>query len=247
MRWHRLVTLAAGLIALASAARADSGSLTVLFHVRPPYSGYGANQQVEGLLIDPVVAALRALDMSVTWIETPPARQTEEIKRSVAPVCGLGWFKRPEREAFAQFTAPIYHDRPAVIVTRKDDARFVNGISLHDTFRDPNRTLIVKTGYSYGATIDAWIKEMQPHAETSAEANDGLLRMIALKRGDYLIMAPEEAGYLLKSEPPLGMALRMIKLSDAPTGEFRYLMCSKATPAALIKRINGKLPVLPGS
>lgn len=233
------------LIAVAPTASAESGTLTVLFHVRPPYSGYGDAQQVQGILIDPVLTALRSLDISVKWIETPPARQTEEIKRSAAPVCALGWFKRPEREKFASFTMPIYHDQPAVIVTRKDDTRFVDGISLYDTFRDPARTLVVKTGYSYGATIDTWIKDMQPHAETSAEANDALLNMIALRRGDYLIMAPEEAGHLLQTEPALGDALRVVKLSDAPTGEFRYLMCSKATPPELIERINGKLPVLP--
>jgi polar amino acid transport system substrate-binding protein len=244
MRW-RCFCVGLLLIAPAPAAAADSNTLTVLFHVRPPYSGYGDAQQVAGLLIDPVNAALERLGMRANWIETPPARQTEEIKRAAGAVCALGWFKRPEREEFATFTLPIYHDQPAVIVTRKDDARFVDGMALYDAFRDPTRTLVVKTGYSYGATIDTWLKEATPHAETSAEANDALLNMIALKRGDYLIMAPEEAGYLLETRPALGDALRMVKLSDAPAGELRYLMCAKATPPALIERINGKLPALP--
>jgi polar amino acid transport system substrate-binding protein len=239
MLWRCVIV---GLMGIAtSQAAADQAHVTILFHVRPPYAYYGPDQQVDGLLSAPVLAALAKAGLNVDWVEMPPARQTEEIKRARGATCGLGWFKRPEREAFASFTDPIYHDRPTVVVARKDDARFTDGMSLQDSFKDPARTLVVKTGYSYGAAIDAWIKVLQPRAEISSVTNEMLLGMIVQDRADYAMMAPEEAEDLLGSRPELGAALRPVRLSDAPDGELRYLMCSQATPAALITRINDAL------
>jgi uncharacterized protein (TIGR02285 family) len=240
----RLGALIAGLIGAAAGsapAGAAEPALSILFHVRPPYAHHGAGGDVTGLLAAPVMDALARAGIAAEWVEMPPARQTEEIKRAKAAACGLGWFKRPEREAFALFTDPIYHDQPTIVVARKDDARFRDGMSLQDSFRDPSRALLVKTGYSYGATIDEWIKALRPRAEASSGDNEQLLGMIAQRRADYAIMAPEEADDLLNSMADLHAALRPVKPSDAPHGERRYLMCSKATPAALIERINRAL------
>jgi ABC-type amino acid transport substrate-binding protein len=228
-------------LAAASAARADAGSVTILFHVRPPHAYYDSAHEVAGLLVAPVKAAMTKGHITADWVEMPPARQTEEIKCAIGAVCGLGWFKEPDREAFALFSVPIYHDQPTVVVARQNDARFSDGMTLQDSFRDPSRTLLVKTGYSYGPTIDEWIKALQPHAETSAEANEMLLGMIAQRRADYAIMAPEEANDLLATMPQLA-ALRVVRLSDAPQGELRYLMCSRATPENLITRVDEGLP-----
>lgn len=240
MRWRYTIV---GLMGVAAShAAADEAHVTILFHIRPPYAYYGQDQQVEGLLSAPVSAALARAGMNADWVEMPPARQTEEIKRAMHATCGLGWFKRPEREAFASFTNPIYQDRPTVVVARKDDARFTDGMSLQDSFKDPARMLAVRIGYSYGAAIDAWIKSLQPRAEVSSATNEQLLGMIVQGRVDYAMMAPEEAEELLGSRPELGAALRPVTLSDAPDGEFRYLMCSQATSAALIALINDALP-----
>lgn len=244
MSWRSFIAGLTGFAAAASSAAADDTVLTILFHVRPPYSEYDAAQMPAGLLVDPVEAALAGAGLKADWVEMPPARQTEEIKRATEIVCALGWFRRPEREAFALFSQPIYHDQPAIIVARKDDDRFADEVSLENSFRDPSRELLVKTGYSYGATIDAWIKELQPPTNKSSGANDALLRMVALKRADYAIMAPEEADRLLSAVPELGAALRAVPLSDAPEGELRHLMCSKATPPGTIERINSGLPAI---
>ena len=230
-----------GLMGVAASPAAAADQVTILFHGRPPYAYYAADRHVDGLLAAPVSAALAKAGIEADWSEMPPARQTEEIKRARQSVCGLGWFKRPEREAFASFTDPIYRDRPAVVVARRDDDRFADGISLEDSFKDPARTLIVKTGYSYGAAIDDWIKTLRPRTEKSSGANDLLLGMIDQSRVDYIIMAPEEAEDLLASRPQLGDSLHAVSLSDAPAGEARYLMCSRATPAALIALINEAL------
>ncbi len=235
----------AGLIGVAAAAlptSADEPAVTILFHLRPPYAEIDDRHQLTGLLVDPVRAALAEAGLTADWLEMPPARQTEEIKRSNASVCALGWFKRPEREAFALFSAPIYHDQPTVAVARKSDGRFADGMSLQESLRDDSREIIVKIGYSYGATIDEWMAALHPRSEVSSGDNGALLGMVALERGDYAIMAPEEADDLLATVPELRASLHAIRLSDAPAGELRYLMCSQATPAELLARINDELP-----
>jgi uncharacterized protein (TIGR02285 family) len=245
MLWKRLIGGVLGLAAASTgapvAAGADDLPITIYFHVRPPYAEPGAPAGVKGLLVTPVVNALNESGLSAQWVEMPPARQTEEIRRATAPICGLGWFKRPEREDFALFSAPIYKDRPSVIVTRKDDARFASPASLQQIFADPHRELVVKTGYSYGATIDAWLQHYHPATEASSGSNEAILNMIANDRNDYVIMAAEEADYLLVRDAPLGAVLRVVALSDAPEGEQRYLMCSRATPADAIARLNAAL------
>ncbi len=243
MRWRSFIAGLTG-FAAASSAAGDGPAITILFHVRPPYAEYDAAHLASGLLVAPVEAALARAGLMAEWMEMPPARQTEEIKRSDTAVCGLGWFKRPDREAFAIFSQPIYRDQPTVVVARKDDDRFAEEVSLEASFRDASRELLVKTGYSYGATIDAWIKELQPSAEASSGANDVLLGMVALKRADYAIMAPEEANRLLSTVPELGAALRPIRLTDAPEGELRHLMCSETTPPDIVERINSGLPAI---
>src|SRR5687768_13276837 len=130
MFWRHAVV---GLMALAAfPAAADEPHVTILFHVRPPYSQQEADGRVTGILVEPVAAALAKAGIGVEWIEMPPARQTEIIKRGkgAGPVCGLGWFKRPERERFALFSDPIYQDQPSLLVARKDDAHFADGMSL---------------------------------------------------------------------------------------------------------------------
>ena len=245
MSWKRPIAGVLSLAAVATAAflpaQAEHLPITIYFHVRPPYAEPGAPVGVKGLLVSPVIKAMNEARLEAQWIEMPPARQTEEIKRAREPACGLGWFKRPDREEFAVFTAAIYKDRPTVIVARKSDARFVAPVSLQRSFSDPRLKLLVKTGYSYGEIVDDWLRHYHPAAEESAGTNETMLNMVANNRSDYMIMAAEEADYLLERDAPLGDALRAIILSDAPEGEQRYLMCSKATPADAIARLNAKL------
>lgn len=240
MHWRRLIAGALGLAITVGNAMADD-AITILYHVRPPYAELGKPAGVKGLLVGPVIRALNNAELSAQWIEMPPVRQTEEIKRTPAAICGLGWFKRPEREEFAIFVGPIYRDRPSVVVARRDDPRFAAPVSLQRAFADPGAKLIVKTGYSYGAIIDAWMQQLHPNTEDSNGSNEAILNMIAMNRRDYAIMAAEEADYLLQNDVALGAALQAVELSDAPKGEERFLMCSKSTPADTIAKLNAEL------
>src|SRR5581483_984236 len=89
--------------ALLAATRAYADELTLYYHERPPYSAKQPDGSVRGITADIADKALKAAGIPYRWEDLPSARQLEVIKRNEGQACGLGWFKRPDREAFAKF------------------------------------------------------------------------------------------------------------------------------------------------
>jgi polar amino acid transport system substrate-binding protein len=231
----RTVLAAVVLFATASSAWADD-DLTIYFHQRPPYSAKQADGSVKGITADIVTQAMSVAGIPYRWEELPSARQMEVLKRDEGRACGLGWFKRPEREQFAKFTAAIYHDLPTIVVARSTDKRFAGTPSIDALFADQTLTLLTKTGYSYGGEIDRKIAEHKPRARADSSDNRIMLGMVSRERVDYMIMAEEEAKMLLAQSDFAGLSI--FHLANPPSGEYRYLMCSKSVPDDLIARIN---------
>ena len=230
--------LVIGWLAALGCGSAAADGLLLYYHDRPPYSEKQPDGSVHGITADIAAAALQAAGIAFRWEDLPSARQLEVIKRDVNQACGLGWFKRPDREAFAKFTAPIYRDLPTIIVARADDARFAGTPRLDALFSDKALILLIKTGYSYGAEIDSKIAADVPNLRRDSSENRIMLGMVGRKRVDYMFMPEEEARDLL-DDPELKVAgLAVYHLRDAPAGEFRYLMGSKSVPDSLIERIN---------
>ena len=230
----------AALIALsllkAATASAD-GDLTLYYHERPPYASKRSDGSVRGLLADITDKVMKTTGIAYRWEGVPSARQIEIIKRNENLACALGWFKRPDRETFAKFTAPIYHDLPTIIVARVDDPRFAGTPTLETLFHDKSLVLLTKTGYSYGPEIDAKLASEFPNLRRDSSDNLTMLGMVSRKRVDYMMMAEEEAKDLL-NDPELANSVAIYHLGDPPPGELRYLMCSRSVPDALIARIN---------
>jgi polar amino acid transport system substrate-binding protein len=224
-------------VAIASEASAED-DLIIYFHQRPPYSAKQADGSVKGITADIVTQAMSVAGIPYRWEELPSARQMEVLKRDEGKACGLGWFKRPEREVFAKFSAAIYHDLPTIVVARAKDQRFAGTPSIDALFADKTLTLITKTGYSYGGELDQKIAAQQPTARADASDNRIMLGMVGRERVDYMIMAEEEAKDLLSQSDFADAGLAIYHLANPPAGEHRYLMCSKSVPDDLIARIN---------
>jgi polar amino acid transport system substrate-binding protein len=238
----RIVLAAALALAALTGGALAQDTLTIYYHDRPPYSARAADGSVQGITADIVTAAMSVAGVAYRWEELPSARQMAMIKRDQAPSCGLGWFKRADREAFAKFSAAIYRDLPTIVVARAKDARFAGTPSIDTLFADKSLTLLTKTGYSYGAEIDAKIASQKPNVRADTSDNRIMLGMVSRNRVDYMIMAEEEAKDLL-SQPDFATAgLAIYHLADPPAGEYRYLMCSKSVPDDTIARINQALP-----
>jgi polar amino acid transport system substrate-binding protein len=239
-----VLAIAFGLFAFSGAAFGQDG-LIIYYHDRPPYSARAADGRVQGITADIVNEAMSAAGVAYRWEELPSARQMEVIKRDQAPGCGLGWFKRPDREAFAKFSAAIYRDLPTIVVARAGDARFAGTPSIDALFADKSLSLLTKTGYSYGAEIDGKIVSQAPNARADASDNRIMLGMVSRERVDYMIMAEEEAKDLLAKPGIADAGLAIYHLANPPAGEYRYLMCSKSVPDDTIARINQALRQVP--
>ena len=218
----------------------ESGAGTALqlhFHERRPYYVRYKND-VFGFVAGPVAKALREAEIDFEWIEIPAGRQLEMIRANTTAMCALGWFKTPERELFAQFTHPVYLDKAFVIVTRADVPLVESHDLLNRIFAERRLKLLVKSGYSYGDSIDPAMAEYNPWSLTTTADNIGMLEMILDNRADYSFMTEEEIYDLLVHSSLNRADFKVVHLDDSSAGYLRYLICSKKVKKSTMARMN---------
>ena len=223
-----------------ASAVGKQGALTLYYHNRPPYY-HETSRGLEGLVVDPVVAALEAAEIDYQWVPLPAPQQLETIRRNEAPVAAVGWFLNEERTQFAMFSDPIYRDEPLVAVTRRDNEAILADVTLHSLLRDKSQTLLVKESYSYGETLDRAIQMFEPPIEKTSTDNTGMLLMLLAGRADYVFISPEETQHIMARKDTEFAGLRIFDLADMPAGSERRLMFSRSTPGELVDRFNHAL------
>jgi polar amino acid transport system substrate-binding protein len=227
----------------ASVAHAEG--LKILYEDRPPYYLTNDDGTVDGLVSGRVDEALRKSNIAAVWLIRPSNRQIYTIKRGVENACTPGWFKNPEREKYAKFSAPVYRDRPQVVAIRRDTALRINHSTLAALFADQNFTLGRKDGYSYGESVDTLIESHSPPTVRTYQNIDGMVKMLLAHRFDYFISTPEEIAVLNHRLRSTGEEITFSEMSDFPPGNFRYLMCSKKVDDDTIRRFNEALSEIP--
>ena len=215
-------------------------SVNIHYHQRPPFYFHQRNGTPSGLVAGPIVLAVERAHMAVTYVETPAKRQMALLTQNRSRDCAIGWFKTPQREAVLHFSTPVYQDKRFVLVVRKNEPRIPTSPSLNQVFQS-QLIWLKKSAYSYGRAIDEFSLSFSPKQELSSMENIGLLRMLAYKRADYLLMAPEELADLLANNPTLKTQIEYRDLSDISAGEHRYLVCSKSVEPEWIARIDVEL------
>lgn len=211
--------------------------ITLLYNERPPYQISHPDGSVSGLTATPVVDALRSAGIAFSWEKIPTNRQLAMIQENLAPVCGIGWFKNPERLTFAKFTKPIYRDKPTLVIA---NAGFVapEGERLADLLAISQVQLLVKDKYSYGPYIDELFLRLKPVLVPTTAENLGMIKMIKAGRADIMLASEEEADYFVTQAGYTLAEFKLMKFSDLPAGERRYLMCSNNVADGLIERLN---------
>jgi hypothetical protein len=170
-------------------------------------------------------------------MKMPPKRQLSSIQSNSERICGVGWFKSPEREMFARFTNPLYQDQPTAVLIRADIADDFISSTTHDLFTSPDLTLLLKSGYSYGGFIDGKLKKHSPRTVTTTGTTQRMLDMIAKGQADYFFLPTDEAETLLTgTETP--QLFRLLELPEMPHGDTRYIMCSKQVTENEIDALN---------
>lgn len=213
--------------------------LEIIFEERPPYVKKDGDS-IKGILGLPLTESLKKSNISYTIYEKPSKRHLHEIKANRKTLCAVGWFKNPEREKFAQYTKPLYQDKPMGIVTRKNHKTITNNMSIDELLSNKSLIILSKQSYSYGKFVDEKIEKYANKKRDVSSGNSTMLMLVAKKRADFMFISYEEANHLLQTHPNKD-ELVYLKLKGMPEGNKRYLICSFKVEKNIIESINKNL------
>jgi len=235
----RYVCVAWAGLSAATACGAEA-ALALYFNERPPFNATGANGRVSGLTATPTASALRRAGIPFRWESTPLARQFALIERGDTYGCAVGLYRSPQREQVGKFSAPVYRDRGLVAIARAGIG-LRDGASLAALLRDRRLRMLYKSGLTYGATVSRLIQQTPPVMEMVSVETSVMVQMIRAERADWMLVAEEEASYLIALAGVPRASVVVVHFSDVPGGEPRHLYCSRAVPDSLVKRFNAAL------
>lgn len=213
--------------------------LAMLFRDKPPYS-FVDHGKPQGFLLERVRQILDAAKVEAKFENVPPKRIFADIAANRAEICSFGWYKIPEREAYAKFSLPIHQDKPHVILAgpRSRDA-IMRHKTLRELMADTSLLLGVVDGVSYGPEIDALIANFRGPVERALIPPLQLARKVAAQRVDFMFIDQEDLDYLGRSNPELrNDSLKKLTFADLPPGLKRYILCSQKVSDDTMTRIN---------
>lgn len=234
-----------GLLAL-SPALAGAEALTMVFRDKPPYS-YVENGVQRGFLLDRTRRILDLAGVEAQFADLPPRRIFLEIKNNTQPICSFGWYKIPEREAYAKFSQPIHQDRPHVVLAGPRSAdRVAQHRSLKSLLAASELTLAVVDGVSYGPEIDAMIRSFPGTVDRSLISPLQVAQKVALSRADFMFIDQEDYDYLMATDAGFRKdGLARIEYPDLPPGLKRHILCSRQVSDATMAKIDHAIARLP--
>ncbi len=239
-----LRALSWGAIFCAAFAQADAPTthrvtpIALHYYERKPFHYTAPDGRVMGLVVTPTEQAFAEAGLPIKWVLTPANRILFELERNATADCTPGWYRKPDREAYARFSSPIYRDRPLVGLARSD-TRFPQGITARQLLGRPDTKLLVKTNFSQGAYMDALIAKM-PAGQVDASPGEvsSLVKMVNAGRADLIITTQEEVELYVNQAELKMKDFRVLVFPDVPAVEMRYILCSKLVPAEVITRLN---------
>lgn len=215
--------------------------LSVEYLEFPPYYFTNKDMEPDGFLLKLAAEAFSKAGVQVAY-ESLSAGQILNHMRSERPVCSIGWFKTPEREAFARFSREIYRNRPLeVIYLKKNDSLFAEYRTLAELMRDRSLRFGAAKGYSLGRTVDAIIAESAPATEMVNGGYADLFRLLAAEGISYFLAASEHVDGQIRRNHLNPDLFASKQMADIPEGNKRYLMYSRGVPEAVIRRIDKAL------
>jgi polar amino acid transport system substrate-binding protein len=209
------------------------------FYVRPPYMESVGETEVTGLTAEPAQAAFEKAGVPFRWRQTPARRQLMLIEAGNGLDCGVGWYKTPDREKFGKFTAPLYRDKPPVVIAR---AQFrPKGKTLAGVVADTATSVVMKAGLSYGPDVLAIMAGAKAQVQLVTTEQMALVRMVAADRADFMFSPQEEAHILTSAVDSAGKSLKVLTFSDLHEGATRHILCSKKVSDETIEKLNAAL------
>jgi len=211
--------------------------LPVYYIEKPPYYHSIAGEPT-GFLLERTRAIFSDAQIALRFEARPAKRILLEMEQNREPICSIGWFRTPQREAFALFSLAIYRDEPMTVLTRATLAeQVVSHASLASLLESPLRLGVVD-GFSYGE-LDALLERHQPSRITAPPSQN--VRMLAAERIDYTLVDARELPYILAEADLSNAKLSNMRMPDIPAGQQRYLMCSRRVGEGLMRRLDSSI------
>ena len=234
---RRLLGLLLPALAWACSAWAET-PITLLYFERKPFHYTTGAGLVGGLVAQPTEEVFRKAGLPFVWKRVPVNRVLERLKHGEGRFAAPGWYKTPEREAFATFTAPIYVDQPLVGLARAGLA-VPKGIKARDLFARPETRLLVRESFSQGAYMDGLIARM-PRAQVQTVAVEVplMVQMVKANRADLLITTQEEVEVHVAQAGASMQDFEVLHFPDVPAVEQRYILLGRQVPAEVVRRLD---------
>lgn len=232
--------LLAALQLSAASQASECARIALHYHERPPFLA-STPQGVRGLVADPAARAFQGSGIPFSWVKTPAKRQLHLIMDVPGCDCLAGWFKLPERERHALFSAALYRDRPTVALARADNPRLHSGMAVDEVLSNRDLVAELKEGYSYGTFLDARLKLHATRIDWTTAENTSMLLKLHQRRADYLLLAPEEADALIAASGLPAGDFKQVRFRDMPPGETRHIMCNPQVGQALMHRLDAAI------
>lgn len=228
-----------GLIAAGSTESAlAQAPLTVAWREKPPYYYFDENKVAKGFMLERAKQVFAAAGVPAVFVNEPQKRIWANFNHGMPNYCSISWYRLPEREAVAQYSAPVHADQPhAVLAVPAVAARIRSHQNLKTLLSDKSLTLGVIDGVSYGQELDALITTSKNRIMRRTVETSAMFRMVAFGRADFLFVDREDWNYLRLKFPEL-QSLVLIDFADMPPGLKRYIVCSRDVPAETMERLN---------
>lgn len=219
-------------------------SIRLLWTERAPFQYTGDDGNPAGLLVDIGREIFKKAKLPHTEAMLPANRVIFELTKNTRPVCAVGWYKSEERQVIAQFSKPVYHDKPLRAVFRKD-ANVAIGASASEVLTTPNTRILIKQGFAYGEYLDNILNTIDLVLVQRVTGNpNNMLLMIKAGRADLVLLAQEEIDFYIKSDPSFNDNFKVVVFKDIPETDRRFIMCSKNISVHTLNRINAAIDAL---
>ncbi len=242
---HFAPTALFGLLVACVPHAAVAQTITVAWRDKPPYH-YTENGIDKGFLLERARQIFANAGLNANFVKEPPKRIWANFQNGLNAYCSIGWYRLPEREAIAQFSAPFHIDPPHTLLASPDMVAQVRAhATVESLLADKNLILGVVDGVSYGAQLDALINASANQVLRRTVDPAAMVRMTAANRVSFMFIDRDDLGYLRERDGTLGNVVR-IDFPDMPPGLQRYILCSKDVPASTMARINRVIASMKG-
>lgn len=244
MRWFfiKAVLVFFGLLPLYNLALAQAlEPLRLMYYERKPFNYTDNGGNVVGLTADPAAKIFAAAGIPIVWQVRSANAILDALQNNTAAICSPGWYYSAERASYAQFTQPIYRDKPLVGLANVN-FKYQMGTTAKDLLGRSDVRLMIKQNFLHGPYLDNLIAKM-PVTQLISEAAEvsDIVRLIHLGRADLSIVTQEEVELYVANAQLKMTDFKILKFTDIPAAEMRYIVCSKKVPLATIDALNAAI------